>query len=99
MNNLDPLDIIRILCKGSDNEEEFRAVAKQFYPPITNTDMDFYWNSYHAITSSSELLKAMGVHGSDLEAALKEVGEYISEQHQPEDETEFPDNITPIKKH
>ena len=99
MNDLNILDIIRILCKGSEDEEEFRTIAKQLCPFITDNDMLFYWNSYHAITSSSKILSVMGIHGNDLEAALKEIGEFISEQHQPEDENEFPDNIAPIRKH
>jgi hypothetical protein len=94
-------DIIRVLCKGSDNEDEFRTIAKRIFPHLTDTDTAYYWNSYHAVMTSSKILAVMGVHGDDLEKALQEIGEFISNQHTDEEkaEGEVPDNVTPITKH
>lgn len=91
-------DLIRILCKGSNDEAEFTKFMNLMLPQVKDTS--YYWNSYHAVMSSSKILAAMGIHGSDLEKALQEIGDFISNQIEdeaPKNEKPLPDNVTPLK--
>ena len=75
--------IILVVCRGSEDREEFNFVIDQMFE-LDNDQRNYYWESYSEAQGILKVLNLLGANVSLSTEHLKEEGN-------------LPDNVTPIR--
>ena len=69
--------LIAALCEGAKDEKQFTTLMQLIFCGMNEKDINFYWNSYHAMMATVSVMKTLGASKEDLKATLDELGEVM----------------------